>query len=109
MGTLTKIFNSTSMFLLNFLMIILGPIECHLDPGLVYIKQILIVIISKSVEVCHFILFFCLFEAAPMAYGGSQARGLIGAVAAGLRHSHSNTRSEPRLRPTLQLEATPDP
>jgi len=35
-----------------------------------------------------------LFRAAPAAYGSSQARGLIGAVAAGLRQSHSNTRSE---------------
>ena len=26
-----------------------------------------------------------------MTYGGSQARGLIGVVSAGLRHSHSNT------------------
>jgi len=33
----------------------------------------------------------------PAAYGGSQARGLIGAVATGLRHSHSNARSEPHL------------
>ena len=51
-----------------------------------------------------FILFlyfiFCLFAfsgAAPAAYGGSQARGLIGAVAAGLRQSHSNVGSEPCL------------
>ena len=44
-----------------------------------------------------------------MAYGGSQARGLIGAVAAGLRQSHSNAGSEPRLRPTPQLTAMPDP
>ena len=28
-----------------------------------------------------------------MAYGGSQARGLNGATAAGLRHNHSNVRS----------------
>ena len=35
-----------------------------------------------------------------MAYGGSQARGLIRAVV---------TRSEPRLRLTPQLTATPDP
>ena len=42
-----------------------------------------------------------------MAYGGSQARGLIGAVASG--QSHSNTRSELRLRPTPQLTAMPDP
>ena len=32
-------------------------------------------------------LVFCLFRAAPMAYGGSQARGLIGAVPASLHHS----------------------
>ena len=33
------------------------------------------------------------FRAAPTAYRGSQARGLIGTTAAGLLHSHSNTRS----------------
>ena len=37
---------------------------------------------------------FCLFRAEPTAYGGSQARGLIGAVAAGLCQSHSNAGSE---------------
>ena len=52
---------------------------------------------------------FCLFMATPMEYGSSQARGLIGAVAAGLRQRHSNSRSEPRLQPTPQLIATPDP
>ena len=41
--------------------------------------------------------------AAPAAYGGSQARGPIGAVATGLRQSHSNAGSEPRLQPTPQL------
>ena len=46
--------------------------------------------------------------AAPAAYGGSQARGRIGAVATGLRQSHSNTGSKPRLQPTPQLTATPD-
>ena len=45
-----------------------------------------------------------------MAYGGSQARGLIGAIAAGLHHSHSNTRPDPSLQPTPQkLTAMPDP
>jgi len=44
-----------------------------------------------------------------VAYGGSQARGLIRAVAAGLRHSHSNAGSEPCLRPTPWLRATSDP
>ena len=49
-----------------------------------------------------YFFFFCLFGAAffgaaPAAYGGSQARGRIGAIAAGLRHSHSNAGSELRL------------
>ena len=41
--------------------------------------------------------FFCLFaisRADPVAYGGSQARGRIGAIVAGLHHSHSNVGSE---------------
>jgi len=56
-----------------------------------------------------FIIFFCLFRALPMVYGGSQTRGLIGATAAGLHQSHSNARSNPHLWPTPQLTATPDP
>ena len=51
-----------------------------------------------------FFYFFCLFAiswATPVAYGGSQARGLIGAIAAGLCQSHSNTGSE------LCLQTTP--
>jgi len=53
-------------------------------------------------------LFFAISWAAPMAYGGSQVGGPIGAVATGLLQSHSNTGSEPRLQPTPQLTATPD-
>ena len=34
-----------------------------------------------------FFYFFCLFRATPAAYGGSQARGWIGAVATGLHHT----------------------
>ena len=44
-----------------------------------------------------------------MAYGGFQARGQIGAAAAGLRHSHSIAGSKPPLRPTPQVTAMPDP
>ena len=44
-----------------------------------------------------------------MAYGYSQARGLIKAVATSLRHNHSNMGSELHLRPTPQLTAMPDP
>ena len=43
------------------------------------------------------------------AYGSSQARGQIGAAAAGLDHSHSNTGSKPHLGLTLQLVAMQDP
>ena len=44
-----------------------------------------------------------------MVYGGSQARGQIGAMAASLHHSHSNAGSTPHLRPMPQLTAMPDP
>ena len=60
----------------------------------------------------YYYYYFCLFAiswAVPAAYGGSQARGRIGAVAASLRHSHSIVGSEPRLQSTPQLMATADP
>ena len=40
--------------------------------------------------------FFCLFRAAPMAYGGSQARGLTGAKATGHSHSAAAAMWDPR-------------
>ena len=58
------------------------------------------------------LLLFCLFAiswAAPAAYGGSQARGQIGTVAAGLCQSYSNAGSELHLQHTPQLPAMPDP
>ena len=55
------------------------------------------------------LLLFLLFRAIPAAYGGSQARGLIRAVAAGQRHSHSNAGTKQHLWPTPQLTTTPDP
>ena len=58
---------------------------------------------------CTFLSSFCLFRASPAAYGASQARSPIGAVVTGLHHGHSNARSEPRLQPTPQLMAMPDP
>ena len=68
------------------------------------IKHCLQVFMSVSLskyEVFIFILpfffFLNLFRAIPMAYGGSQARGRIGAVAASLCHSHSNAGSKPLL------------
>ena len=56
---------------------------------------------GRKLDFLNFYLFyfiFCLFvfffRVAPAAYGGSQARGQIRAVAASLYHSHSNARSE---------------
>ena len=46
----------------------------------------------------NWFLFFVFFRAIPTAYGSSQARSRIRAVAAGLHHSHSNARSELCLR-----------
>ena len=39
--------------------------------------------------------FFFFFRVAPAAYGSSQARGHVGAIATDLCHSHSNMGSEP--------------
>ena len=62
------------------------------------------------IKIVGFFFFFFVFSvAAPAAYGGSQARGLTGAIAAGLCHSHSNTGSELPLQPTPELTAMLDP
>ena len=67
--------------------------------------------LSGWIELLLIVFFFFLsfFRDAPMAYGSSQARGLIAAVATGLCHSHSSARSELHLPPTPQLTATPNP
>ena len=59
---------------------------------------------------CWFSAFlFACFKGCPVASGSSQARGPVGATVANLHHSHSNAGSEPSLRLTPQLMATPDP
>ena len=64
----------------------------------------------STYTVLNFKKFFFVFSrAVPMAYRGSQARGLIGAVAAGLHQSQSEAGSKPRLQPTPQLMAMLDP
>ena len=69
---------------------------------------ILLTLIAIRALLMYFFFFF-FSRAAPEVYGGSQARGLIGAVAAGLRQSHSNAGSELCMLPTPQLTATPVP
>ena len=64
--------------------------------------------VSSTVDaMSRFFFGFLLFSAAPAAYRSSQDRGPIGAVVASLRHN--NMGSKPRLRPTPQLTAMPDP
>ena len=60
-------------------------------------------------KIFSLLLFFGGGWAILAAYGGSQARGQIGAVAADLHHSHSNARSKPHLQPTPQLMVMLDP
>ena len=50
---------------------------------------------KRKAYLCSFFLVF--FRAEPEVYGGSQARGPIRVVAAGIHHSYSNVRSEPCL------------
>ena len=77
----------------------------------IFIKLFTVAIIMEFQEILisfYFYLFICIFRVTPAAYGGSQARDWIRAAAASLCHSHSNAESEPGLRPTPQLMATPD-
>jgi len=62
-----------------------------------YTKMLMITLWQIRLCVFFFVSFFVFSRAAPVAHGGSQARGLIRAVAAGLHQSHSNTGSEPCL------------
>ena len=66
----------------------------------VYVYIYVYICICVCVCVYIYIYILILFRAALAANGSSQARGWIGDVAAGLRHSHSNAGSELRLQPT---------
>ena len=77
-------------------------------PGLAHVAEGVQNPTFKRKKVGFFFGLFAISWAAPVAYGGSQARGRIGAVAASLCQSHSNAGSKPRLQPTPQLRATLD-
>ena len=79
----------------------------------IFLKKIIHYLLNISPEslqdgLCLF-FFFVFSRAAPTAYGGSQAGGQIGAVAASLWQSHSNAGTKLHLQPTPQLTATLDP
>ena len=52
-----------------------------------------LIVPQKSTIRILFGFIYLSFRATPGAFGGSQAKGQIGAVAAGLNHSYSNARS----------------
>ena len=62
--------------------------------------------LTDSPQIFSFFFFFFSFRATLEAHGSSQAKSWIGTAAAGLYHSHSNTRSKLCLQPTPQLIAT---
>ena len=53
--------------------------------------------LSIYLSIYIYIYFFLSFRAAPIAYGSFQARGPIGAAAAGIHHGHSSGGSELHL------------
>ena len=70
------------------------------NPGSGMFLSVLILTVYQAVRcffVFVFVFAFLLFRATPPAYGGSQDRGWIGATAASVHPSHSNTRSKLRL------------
>ena len=66
-------------------------------------------LLPRLLALFFLVFFFLHFKASPAAYGNSQARGPIGAVAAGLYHSHSNARSEPLSVTYTTAQGTLDP
>ena len=58
---------------------------------------------------CSLIIIIIIFRTTSTAYGSSQVRGRIIAVATGLDHSHSYAKSKPHLWPTPELMAMQDP
>ena len=76
---------------------------------IIYLRYSFLFFVCVSFFFLSFVVVVAISWAAPVAYGGSQARGLIRAVAAGLCQSHSNAESKPSLKSTPQLTATLDP
>ena len=74
-----------------------SPVAAYILPA-TYCPLILVLSPLELLQaVRSFFFFFLLFRATPTAHGDSQARGPIGATAAGLTNSNSN--SKLRLRP----------
>ena len=75
--------------------------ECNNSVAIIYLTQ--------SNLFCCCCCLVAISWAALLAYGGSQARGWVGAIAAGLCQSHSNVGSESCMQSTPQFRAVLDP
>ena len=72
--------------------------RCYYQPFQTDSNQGPLVWFGSETKESLILFIFLLFRAAPEAYGGSQAQGLIRATAASHSHSHSNAGSEPHMR-----------
>ena len=76
-----------------YIVIIFENHICRWNPGKI-VRWMPILFWVQRFFLSLFFVFFVFSGAAPMAYGGSQARHPIRAIAPSLRQSHSNARSE---------------
>ena len=64
--------------------VILPPLIMNLSNSFLVLNNLIIFILLVTIDLFYlFIYLFAFPRAAPMAYGGSQARGLLGATTAG--------------------------
>ena len=92
-----KIWENFSNYFFKY--IFFCPILSSKDSIYIYVRPIVLLVLSNrtlSVQFLNFIylfIYFCLFRAAVVVYGSSQARCRIGVVAADFCHRHSATAS----------------
>ena len=91
-----------SQCLSEILSVVAGFITCRLVYNIIKMMTAL-------KHITFFFFFFGSFGAPPLANGGSQGGGPMGAASAGLGRCPINARSEPHPRPRPQLMAMPDP
>ena len=82
----------------------------HLSSFIQFISDSIVMGILFFFSFFFLFFFFVFSRASPIAFGGSQARGLIGAVVSGLHRSYSiqHRRIQLCLQPTPQFTATLD-
>ena len=101
-----QIFQMLSCFICSILKIIFFSKITDLIQKVLRVKKLSSRRCQKFPTILIFFFFFFLFfRAAPETYGSSQARAWIGAIAAGLCHSHSNAGSRIQAEPATSTTA----